>query len=187
MISKYYKQVPRVLSRAGLLIPLAFVCFLTERIVIDTEIERFKSFGFEDAIASSHYGTFHARLLGTDTKENDTTTVRGGPYQLLISWKPSASYQQCHINIRAINLSSRASSIAAIAAFGTGRARDEDGTTIFSFPNTWLPYEMQLLHLNAALECPRGCLPGSSQQLLLMMEPKFDERKITLWDKLMGI
>lgn len=136
---------------------------------------------------------FHAKLRGRSAKVNNSLSVTGSPYELVVWLSPGSNtenFEDCeifldHLSLEEVDTEKIVfSKEAAVAQFR--QKADGEYSASFIFKNLDLDYVDHKFRLS--LQSPSQCLQNITQkQLEFVFKRDYQEKKISFWDSLMGI
>jgi len=147
-----------------------------------------KDFGYYDAKHVYSWAIVNSRLLGQDRIVSNTESIRTSPYRLFVSiYRPtSPSSENCSVLLKSLKIVTHENqTIAVLPNKNEKFEKSPEGyKAIFTFDDMKLEYEDYILHLSASVI---GCEESHEIEIKLFLNRNYQEDKISLWDKLMGV
>lgn len=152
----------------------------------------YKDYAYQDAAYQIAGGILEVRLLGTDNKVNDSLTIRESPYNLVVGITLNAPPKTaCSFSIKSLRLVSAKDGGVLFSKSGVKEdfapswdKRTYDATMLFrGLKLNFVDYDLDLT-FSLDPECSHS---GAEARVKLPLKTNYQEKKITVWDMLMGI
>lgn len=153
-----------------------------------------KDYGYEDVVQEHAWGSINARLLGNDRYTDGHNTVRGSPYNLIVSASFANALseritQGCTVNFENIVLTGIGQTTSAFSdkhSIAVVR-KDYEGIMYAVFGTGLIHLDYQDYKLRGKLSFTKECGEIPEQEINMSIAKKYTEELITLLDRLMGI
>ena len=150
-----------------------------------------QEYGFEPIEATLGDLSMHANLRGTDKIDENRNSTRSSPYELWLSIESDvlADNNECYVKLENIKIENTAEGVSLLVSSSEKIkfSNKNNASKAFKiFKELEIPYEHVNLEMSMSLGL--GCTDNDFSELVSVQFLKdYSERKIGLWNKLLGI